>query len=113
MAKEKSEKRTIDQEVDCDTGRLYGDIDGAIAYLIEMRDRHRGTDISLDEHWTGYEDMEMRFVYSRLETDEEFAQRLEDEERIRRVAEAERTREAQRKRDLDEYKRLGQRLGIR
>ncbi len=50
-------KQRLTVGVDCDTKRLYGDIAGAIAYLKEIAEQYKGTDITLEEEWTGYEDM--------------------------------------------------------
>jgi hypothetical protein len=113
--KKKEEQREIIKvREDCDTDRLYGSIDDAISYLTEMRDKFRGCDrFGLEEHWTGYEDMEMVFSYTREENDEEFARRLADEELRRRVAAEERKRREDREKDLKEFNRLKSRLGIR
>jgi hypothetical protein len=103
---EERERRTVEVEVDCDTQRLYGSIDEAIAYMNEIRDQYRGTNIGLDEKWTGYEDMHMRFAYTREENDAEYARRMEVLERdIARKAE-ERRKEEERKRIATEIKRL-------
>ncbi len=110
--KVRNERKQVEVGVDCDTQRLYGDINGAIRYMEEIRDAHKGVNIMLDEHWTGYEDMEMRFVYWREENDEEFTRRQEREEWERKRAEEERKRTAARKRDLDEYNRLRTKLGM-
>jgi hypothetical protein len=115
MTKKKKEeqRQIIEVREDCDTGRLYGSIDDAISYLAEMRDKFRDCDrFGLEEHWTGYEDMEMVFSYYREESDEEFARRLDEEERQRVRAAEERRREDQRKADLKEFERLKARLGI-
>lgn len=93
MTKRKSERRTVEVAIDCDTSRLYGPLADAIAYLQEVLAAHpEAAGLSLDEHWTGYEDMEMRFVYARPETDEEYERRLqlEREEAQHRAAEARR-----------------------
>lgn len=67
-----------------DTERLYGPIPVAIKYMQEIQaefGHHK--DLTLLENWTGYEDMEMSFSFSRLETDEEFTSRLEQERKVR------------------------------
>jgi hypothetical protein len=69
------QKQNVEVREDVDTERLYGNIDGAIKYLEEIRDKFKGTNITLDEHWTGYENMEMNFLWTRLETDEELTRR--------------------------------------
>ena len=75
----------------CNTDRLYGPIDEAIEYLKEVKARH--PEAQLDEHWTGYEDMEIRFVWFGLETDQEYYSRRslereksqrEEQERLRK-----------------------------
>ncbi len=63
-------RATVEREVDCDTNRLYGPLDGAIAYLQAVKAEHPKA--QLDEHWTGYEDMYMRFAWSEPQTDEEY-----------------------------------------
>ena len=105
-------KQQITERFDADCNRLYGSLDEAIRYLTEIRDKYQGTDISLDEHWTGYEDMAMTFCFTREETDEEFAKRLEKEEIERHVRERAEAQRKARERDLAEYKRLKNRLGI-
>ncbi len=105
-------RKIVEAEVDCDTGRLYGTIDEAIAYLIEVRDKHRGIDIGLDEHWTGYEDMMMRFTYTREENDDEYARRMQREAWEREAAAERKAKEAARAEYEKEHQRLKKRLGI-
>lgn len=109
----KAKAKVIEIEVACDTDRLYGPIDGAIAYLAEVRDAHPGIAITLDEHWYGYEDMRMRFVYTRKESAAEIAERKRQEaaQRALEAAEVRRARIARQK--LREYNRLGRQLGMR
>lgn len=107
----KTERKRVEVRLDVDTDRLYGDIDGAIRYLTEIRDQYQGVGISLDEHWTGYEDMEMTFVYFREENDEEFNRRLEEEEAQRRYQEKLNRETEQRLKDQKEYERLRVKLG--
>lgn len=109
VAEPQKQKTTV--EIACDTGRLYDSLPKAIKYLQEVLAANPGTDISLDEHWIDYEIMEMRFTYSRLETDEEFAARLEREQAERDRAEAEAKRLAARKAEEAEYHRLAWKLG--
>ena len=101
----------VEERFNADVNRLYGSIDEAISYLTEIREQYRGTNISLDEHWTGYEDMEMTFVYTREETDAEMAHRIMRAEADRKRAEEERKRKAERAKDQKEYERLAQKLG--
>jgi len=66
----KMRKKQVLQVVDCDTTRLFNvDLKKAANYLLEVYEEHPMAE--LDEHWTGYEDMEIRFIYYRMETDEE------------------------------------------
>jgi hypothetical protein len=108
-----AERKKVDVRIDVDRDRLYGGIDDAIKYLQEIKEQYRGTNIGLDEHWTGYEDMDMTLLYSRDETDEEFSRRLEMEERERQYALAQRKREDERKKDFRELERLKSKLGVR
>jgi hypothetical protein len=63
---------------DADTEKLYHrDLRVAAAYLLDIATRYEGA--FLEEHWTGYETMEMRFGLYREETDEEYRDRLETE----------------------------------
>lgn len=110
------ERKRVEVRVDADTDRLYGDIDKAILYLAEVRDQYQGKTldgISLDEHWTGYEDMEMTFVYYREETDEELSRRLEQEAAEKRYQEKLNRESEQRSKDVKELKRLASKLGYR
>ena len=105
------ERKTVEVEVDCDTERLYGPIEGAITYLLEMRQLHgHETGFGLQEKWTGYEDMHMAFTYSRIETDEEYDERLREEERERKWEE-ERRREKQKAQDRKQFDSLRNRYG--
>lgn len=97
MTKKKEEqKQWVTVRVDANTERLYGSLDDAILYLSEVREQYRGFAISLDEHWTGYEDMEMTLVYQREETDQEFAHRLRAEEDVRLRAQEKQRKDAER-----------------
>lgn len=107
------ERKTVEVEVECDTERLYGSIEDAITYLLEMRQLHgHETGFGLQEKWTGYEDMHMAFTYSRIETDEEYDERLREEERERKWEEAQKLKEKERERDREEYERLRRRHGF-
>lgn len=69
---------SVEAEIDCDTDKLYHhDLGVAIQYLVEIKTQYPNA--SLDEKWTGYEDMYMRFVYDRPETDDEYYDRLQSE----------------------------------
>ena len=61
-------------EVPCDVNRLYGPLDVSVTYLQEVRTEH--PEAQLDENWTGYEDMEMRFVYYKPMNDEAYLTHL-------------------------------------
>jgi len=82
-------KKAIDREVECDTDKLYHpDLNVTIQYLSEIKAQYPTA--SLEEKWTGYEDMYMRFTYRDDETDEEYDRRLyfiantEERERVAR-----------------------------
>lgn len=103
-------RATVEREIDCDTDRLYGSLPGAIAYLQEIHAKY--PEAMLDEHWTGYEDMTMRFAWSEPQTDEEYIASLEMllsyERHKRRKRDEERATE--RTRLLAEQKRIEARL---
>lgn len=98
--------------MNCDTSRLYGSLDDAILYLTEIKAAHTGVAISLDEHWYGYEDMMMQFVYQRLETDEELQSRLRDIAAKKKAEQEAAAAENVRKVKLNEYQRLKRELGV-
>jgi len=81
---------TVNEEIDADTGKLYGPISEAIKYLQEVQKQHPTA--TLDEKWTGYEDMYMRFVWTREENDKEYEDRMKVQQRV----EANRLKEKQR-----------------
>jgi hypothetical protein len=69
---------TVEREIDCDTDKLYhSDLGVTISYLQEINLKHPTA--SLDEKWTGYEDMYMRFIYYTPESDDEYERRLQGE----------------------------------
>lgn len=105
-----AERQMVERDFDCDTDRLYGSLDDAIAYLAEIKQKY--PDAKLDEHWVGYEDMTMRFVWYEEETDAEYTHRIESEkERVRQNALKEKQRE-ERSGDMAEYNRLRRKLGL-
>jgi hypothetical protein len=108
-----AERKKVEVRIDVDRDRLYGGIDDAIKYLQEIKEQYRGTNIGLDEHWTGYEDMDMTLLYSRDETDEEMAARLAEVARQEQLAKQQKKRDEQRKADLMELQRLQRKLGVR
>lgn len=68
-------RATVEREFPCDTDKLYGPLPEAIAYLQEIAAKYPKA--SLDEKWTGYEDMYIRFAWSEPQTDEEYIRSLE------------------------------------
>ena len=100
----------VEMAFDADTDRLFGNLNGAISYLEDIRSRY--PDAELDENRTGYES-HLVFVYSRLETDEEYQSRQDDEDRMRERAEEQRAREKAHAEKVKEYQRLGRELGYR
>lgn len=112
-------KKTPERELrlrikECDTERLYGPLPGAIAYLRELQAQYGDKqNLTLQEHWSGYETMEMCFSYYEEETDEEMASRLEHE-RLERARAAKARREAEeRKAKMAELNRLKRELGVK
>ncbi len=108
----KYEKIEVDGIVDLDTSRLFDDIDGAIEYLKEVKNQHPDKTLYLDEHWYGYEDNEFRFIYRRLETNEEFnyrVERLKAEEK--RIADN-KAKEKARNEKLKQFQKLKRELGM-
>lgn len=97
----RSEQRLrVLMRIDVDTDRLYHrDMNVTIAYLKEVNDRLAAFGgVSLAEHWTGYETMQMVFEYHRDETDAEYARRqkwiVEDKARAEEAAREKRARDA-------------------
>jgi hypothetical protein len=105
------DKQRVTVAVDCDTQRLYGRIGEAIGYLKEIAEQYKDTDISLSENWTGYEDMEMRFEYTREETDGEFAARAEQERYKKKCAAEEAARVRARREKEQQFEQLRRELG--
>ena len=62
-------RKRIEYIVDCDTSILYGPLDKAIEYLKKIHSEH--PNVQLEEEWTGYEKMHMRFLGEQDETDQE------------------------------------------
>lgn len=115
MAKKKKKeerKRQVEVQIDFDANRLYGKIDEVITYLQELRAQYADRELLVGFTTSGYDSVEEEISYYREETDEEFAQRLADEERQRKAREEEARREEQRRKDLKEYERLKSKLGI-
>ena len=95
--------------LDCDTERLYGSLLEAATYLMEIHALY--PDATLEENWTGYEDMDMRFTWWRDETDEEEKVRLKHEATIRENMERARKRDAAEAKEKKEYLRLKHKFG--
>lgn len=99
--------------VECQTNRLYGPLPGAIAYLQEVQAQYGGKqDLALEEHWTGHEDMEMRFTYLDDETDDEMHGRIKSERLANMRAARDNRQAAERKVKLAELERLKRELGV-
>jgi hypothetical protein len=107
-----SDKKLVFRAADCDTSRLYDVLPKAIAYLKEMQ-RTLPPDASLEENWTGYETMEMRFCWHEPETDDEYADRLEHEQEAERRAAKERVAEAEKRERRKQWEKLNQEFGRR
>ena len=100
------EKKTLTKLMPCNTDRLYGSLDDAVKYLKEIKEKQPNA--QLHENWTGYEDMEMTFIYSRLETDEEFAESVKVGKE-KKAEEQRRAAQYKKKKELDkEIKALQQ-----
>ena len=65
----------VAREIPCDTDILYGPLDKAIKYLEDIKRDHPYA--RLNENWTGYEEMYMRFVWTSFQTNEEYTRSLE------------------------------------
>lgn len=107
----KEDRKIIEEVIDCDIGRMFDDLPDVIIYLQEVIEAHPGKKLVFDEHWTGYEDNEFRFIYHRPETDEEVAKRHEQEEEKRRRAQVEKDRERARQQKVDQFNKLKRELG--
>lgn len=97
---------TVEMRIDADRERLYGPILEAIAYLREVHAQHPNAE--LDEHWTGYEDMDMTFVWHRQETDDEFQARqkqIAEEDRRAELQQREAETKSHRRKQWERLKR--------
>lgn len=108
-------RRLIERQENADTERLYANIPDAIKYMQEVFQRlkpkaYQGV-VCLDEHWTGYEDMEMIFKYHTFESDDEVLARLQENERARIYQEQEREKQRQREERRKQYEKLKQEFG--
>lgn len=104
-------KERVTVAVDCDTQRLYGPLPDAAKYLLEVAAGYPGSDIHLTENWTGYEDMNMQFEYSREETDKECAARTERDRLVRQMAAEHAARSAVLRDKEKQYEKLRRELG--
>lgn len=109
----KNKKKYVEETVNIDTDLLYGDIDGAIAYLKKLSHEYKAkgfAKISLQEHWFGYEDMEIILNCQRKETDREHSIRLnaekEEKNRLEEERKKKQEREEERAKDFEEFTRL-------
>lgn len=95
---------------DCD---IFGEtVDDTIAFLNDLRSKHPDKVIYIDDHWTGYEDVEYRFIYYSDETEEEYTDRQEVLRRLQEKEDKEKSDQERRKSDLNEYNRLKKKLGL-
>jgi hypothetical protein len=102
-------KKTITELINCDTSRLYGSLDDAIAYLQEVKQKYQKA--YLAEHWTGYADMKMVFEYQREETDKEYGMRVQKEKEMREIRILQEKKEAERQERLEQYLSLKKEFG--
>lgn len=94
-----------------DWGKINGTrLPEAAEYLTQLA-KSLPKDAYIEEHWTGYEDMEIRVVSFRPETDEEYRGRKKQEEWQREYEEKEQARKAERDRRREEYLRLKKEFG--
>lgn len=100
----------VTQVVECDTTRLYGPMSLAIAYLEEVYSEY--PDAQLDEHWYGYESMEMRFTFLRDETDAEYQARLDQIALVEKNRKRKAREDQTRKQKLTQYNKLKRELGL-
>lgn len=95
---------------DCNTDRMYSpNLKVAIAYLQEIDATYPG--VSLEEHWYGYESMELRFVRYRPENNAEYDARMQREESNRKAAEFAKDKEHQKELRRKEYLKLKREFG--
>ena len=102
-------KHQILEAVDCDTARLYGPLDLAAKYLLEVKSKYPNA--TLEEHWTGYENMEMRFSWYRDETDNEMQDRLEQEAFAKKLADDQRRKDEEKATRRKQYLALKKEFG--
>lgn len=104
------EKVTVEHS-DFDWYKVEGNtLKNAANYLLELSER-LPPHAFIDEHWYGYEDMEIRVLSYRDETDEELDKRLKqeeiDQERIREELKRSSEREKRRQEYLELKKEFG------
>ena len=107
MSKNKNPKRQVERRISAD--RIYGSLDAAIKFLQEVKEKHPSATVS--EHWTGYEDMELVVSWREEETDEEYRNRLDLEERQRRSAQKEEDQRREREKRQEKYEELKREFG--
>lgn len=97
------------RHIEVDTDILYGPLDKAARYLLEIHKKYPKAELT--ENWTGYEDMEMVFGYLEEETDQEFNDRMRySYESYKRTEKARVEYESQR-RDRETYEKLKRKHG--
>lgn len=109
------EKRMVGDEVALDEKRLFGvSLKAAAVYLLEVHVGHQIAGLTMQEVWDdGMDAYRTAFVFERLETDAEFQNRCDREDAEAARAKEAAERERQRRRDIEEYNRLGDKLGRR
>ena len=100
----------VQETFECDTDHLYdSDLKKAAAYLLEMDAKYPGA--SLEEHWYGYEEMELRFSRYRDETDEEYNYRVAEHDRKQAEAALRKNTEHQKELRRKQYEKLRKEFG--
>lgn len=110
MADRKKKKRVL-VEHDFDWGRIEGVPLSEAADYLRVLATGLPVDACLDEHWTGYEDMTMRVISYRDETDEEYARRLAAEAEAEKWRLEEERADRERAARREEYLRLKREFG--
>ena len=73
---QKYTRKLVSRAITADLSRLYGDLEKAAEYLLEIKARHPNA--TLYESWpdTDYEEISMSFRYMAYENDAEYAARV-------------------------------------
>jgi hypothetical protein len=94
-----------------DWGKVEGvTLKEAAAYLARMAEK-LPPDAVIDEHWTGYEDMKIRVISFRKETDQEYAMRKQQEGQSKERAARKEKEAAERAKRLKKYSELKREFG--